>query len=254
MLQTLDVNQLISHPKNSYFFDDIEGEKWEEFLTSIKENGVINPIVVTPKMVIISGDQRTRACKALGKDKIRGYVCDFGSEDMELLALIESNIRQRGIISGPSVKLGRIINELERIHGLADRKGGNATSPNGGSSPTSKAALYEHVGVNQHQVERSKTLAAMPEQCEELLENGVFSVRTATDVIAKLSPEEQVELFKTLDSTKRYTQKEIQSAIKAAFPKAERLEELETRLAEYQNEAGTTELELREKPTIASVL
>ncbi len=247
MLKLLDVSQLTPHPLNNYFFDDIEGEKWEEFLSSIQKNGVINPLVVTPKYVIISGSQRTRGCIASGIQKVWCYVCDFGSEDMEILALIESNIRQRGVINFPSVKLGRIINELERIYGIADRKGGPSTGANGTGSPTTKANLREKLGLEKTTVLRSKVLSSMPEPCEELLENGVFSVRTATDVIAKLSPEEQVELFKSLDSTRRYTQKEIQDAIKAAFPKAERIEELEQKLAEYQNSTSSTELELREK-------
>lgn len=42
------------------------GEKWNEFLDSIKTRGVIEPIVITPEKIIISGHQRVRACKELG--------------------------------------------------------------------------------------------------------------------------------------------------------------------------------------------
>ena len=31
------------------FFDDMNGEKWKEFLESIKIRGVIEPIVTTPE-------------------------------------------------------------------------------------------------------------------------------------------------------------------------------------------------------------
>ena len=248
MLKEIEVAQLIPHPLNNHFFDDMEGEKWEEFLTSISRQGVINPLVVTSKNVIISGHQRAMACKALGIPTVRCYVCDFENEDLEIFALIDSNIRQRGVINSPSVKLGRILNELERICGVSDRTGGRPlTGPNGPGYAHSKTELRDRLGIHEKVAKRAMKLASMPEECGNLIDAGVITVRTALDVIAKLSPEEQVELFKSLDSTKRYTQREIQEAIKATFPKAERLDELERRLAEYQNNTDTTELELRDK-------
>lgn len=248
MLKEIEVTQLIPHPLNNHFFDDMEGDKWEEFLTSISRQGVINPLVVTPKNVIISGHQRAMACKALGIPTVRCYVCDFENEDLEIFALIDSNIRQRGVINSPSVKLGRILNELERICGVSDRIGGKPfTDSNGAGYAHSKMELRERLGVDRNVAQRARKLASMPDECGELIDAGVITVRTATDVIAKLSPEEQVELFKSLDSTKRYTQREVQEAIKATFPKAERLNELEQRLVEYQKNTDTTELELRDK-------
>ena len=66
-MRMMDVDKLNPHPKNSYFFDDIEGEPWVAFLESIETSGVIEPIIVSaPDLTIVSGHQRVRACKKLG--------------------------------------------------------------------------------------------------------------------------------------------------------------------------------------------
>ena len=55
---------------NEYYFDNIEGEDWEIFMKSIKEEGVILPIVVDQNRVIISGHQRFRAMQEIGASRI----------------------------------------------------------------------------------------------------------------------------------------------------------------------------------------
>ena len=46
-MQQININELKPHPRNNEFFDDLTGEKWNEFLESIKSRGVIEPIVTT---------------------------------------------------------------------------------------------------------------------------------------------------------------------------------------------------------------
>ena len=96
-MQQININELKPHPRNNDFFDDMIGEKWKEFKESVKKRGVIEPIVITPDKVIVSGHQRVRACKELG---IKTVMCDvhtYNNEDEILQDLLETNIRQRGI-------------------------------------------------------------------------------------------------------------------------------------------------------------
>ena len=89
-MQQININELKPHPRNNEFFDDMSGEKWKEFLESIKTRGVIEPIVITPDKVIVSGHQRVRAFKELGIRTIEGEIKQYGSEDEVLLDLIET--------------------------------------------------------------------------------------------------------------------------------------------------------------------
>ena len=66
----INVEELKPHPRNNEFFDDMSGEKWSEFLSSVKMRGIIEPIVITKDKMIVSGHQRVRACKELGIDNI----------------------------------------------------------------------------------------------------------------------------------------------------------------------------------------
>ena len=122
-MQKFKIEELKAHPRNNEFFDDMSGEKWQEFLESIKTSGVIEPIVVTQDKIIVSGHQRVRACKELGIEEIDATVKIYDSDDDIIKDLLETNIRQRGEIGGSTVKLGRRIKELERIYGI--RQGNN---------------------------------------------------------------------------------------------------------------------------------
>ena len=46
--------------KKSDFFDDMVGEKWQDFLQSIKTSGIIEPVVLTQDYIVVSGLQRVR--------------------------------------------------------------------------------------------------------------------------------------------------------------------------------------------------
>ena len=238
------VSELKPHPMNEFLFDDIEGEKWEEFLTSVERQGVITPLVITQDGTIISGHQRWRACLALNIPTVRCNVYqpkgDTPDDDIEL-ALINSNIRQRGVINSPTVKLGRMLIELERIYGVDKRDQGGRVN----NGDVSRQSIRENLKLDRKVASCAKALAKMPEPVQELVEQEAITPRTAYDIISKLPPEQQVELAMKLDPVQKYTQAEIKAAIERFFPKAQQIDELQEKLAEYQKNDG--ELELREK-------
>lgn len=96
-MQQININELKAHPRNNEFFDDITGDSWTAFLESIKTSGIIEPVVVTQNMVIVSGHQRVRAAKELGIKNVIIDIRKYDDEDRILKDLIETNIRQRGI-------------------------------------------------------------------------------------------------------------------------------------------------------------
>lgn len=130
-MQEILVSELNPHSKNDYFFDDMSGDKWEEFVESVRTSGVIEPIVITQDKVIVSGHQRVRACKELGITSINAEVRIYDDDDAIIKDLLETNVRQRGDIGGSTVKLGRRIKELERIYGVRNGVAGETRSSNG---------------------------------------------------------------------------------------------------------------------------
>ena len=219
-MQMMKIEDLKPHERNSEFFDDMTGEKWQEFLDSIKTSGVIEPIVVTQDKVIVSGHQRVRACKELGIKEILAEVRVYEDEDKIIKDLLETNIRQRGDIGGSSIKLGRRIKELERIYGIREGSaGGNgganqfAPSANGTSSKMTEKELAEKLGIGLDTLKRAKSLTNLSPEIQQLIEQGTISPSTAARLVAKLSPKEQEALIANLPATQKFTQSQVQSYI-----------------------------------------
>ena len=209
-MQQININELRPHPRNNEFFDDLTGEKWNEFLESIKSRGVIEPIVTTQDNVIVSGHQRVRACKELGISQIMCDIHFYHNEDEVLQDLIETNIRQRGDIGGSAKKVGLRIKELERIYGV--REGRPEKLPNY-SVVKSQSDLAAEFGISVDTLQNYKTLTEMIPELEDLLDTGIVTNTTALSLIRQLSPEEQEKLISSLDTTKRITQKEMQKYV-----------------------------------------
>ncbi|BAO04927.1 ParB protein [Clostridium botulinum B str. Osaka05] len=65
----IDINKIIIKDRIRKDYGNIE-----ELAKDIKENGLINPPVVTPEYILIAGERRTKACKYLGYEQIEVRV------------------------------------------------------------------------------------------------------------------------------------------------------------------------------------
>ena len=243
-MQQINVNELKPHPRNNEFFDDMSGEKWQEFLDSIKFRGVIEPIVITHDKVIVSGHQRVRACKDLG---IRTVTCDvhaYDNEDQILQDLIETNIRQRGDVGGSAKKVGKRIKELERIYGIHQGNGSNQyeQKPNNSVIAKSQEDIATQMGISVDTLQNYKMMAEMIPELEDLMDTGIVTKTTALALMKNLSLQEQEELISSLDTTKRITQKEMQKYIDEI---KESKKCLESQVAELKSEKSILETKVR---------
>ena len=179
--RVMDIRNLTPHPRNNEFFDDIEGEKWDEFKENIRQHGLYVPILVTTEGVIVSGHQRVRACKELEIWSVPVNIKHFPDEDAVLRALIETNTVQRGTIVNQSKRRqSAIIRELERLYKIKQGIGGNTTkkqAPNGAwdsDEPRTQNELAEKLGVSRRQYQRLKSLSnLLPELYDVLEENEI---------------------------------------------------------------------------------
>lgn len=248
-MQQINISELKPHPRNNEFFDDITGENWESFKESIKTSGVIEPVVITKDMTIVSGHQRVRACKELG---ITSLLCDCrfigdNSEDEILKALIETNIRQRGVGNPNAAKLGRCIKELERIYGI--QHGNNQRTSNNFKSKTQEE-LANELGMTVQTLQNYKKLTELIPELEELVDTGILSPTAAAALVRQMTPEEQEKFIATMDVTKKITQKQVQEYIlqnRQEQQGAERLRSENARLKDAVMELENQKRHLEEK-------
>lgn len=263
-MQMMKVSELVPHPRNTEFFDDMTGGKWNDFIKSIKTSGVIEPIIVTQDKVVVSGHQRLRACKSLGIKEVAVEMRNYDSEDAVIKDLIETNIRQRGDVGGSDIKLGNRIKELERVYGIS-HGGDRSKSSNGtfGKPEMTQQELAAQMGIDINTLKRAKSLASLPIEIQDLVEQGTISPSTASRLIAKLTPEEQVRLaeyISQLPVAEKITEKKAQSyidiirekdnqiagyALKAEQDKQEK-ERLRTELEEARNAESETKIIMKE--------
>lgn len=97
-LRTIKLVNIVADPDQPRRHFDESG--LAELTTSIKEHGVLQPIVVIPhgegKYMIVAGERRYRASQAAGKDSIPALVRTLSAQHKLELSLIE-NIQRRDL-------------------------------------------------------------------------------------------------------------------------------------------------------------
>lgn len=243
-MQNISINSLKPHEKNDYFFDDMTGSKWSEFIESIRTSGVIEPIVVTRDFTIVSGHQRVRACKELGIEEIPARVKDYADEDAIIKDLLETNVRQRGNIDGSALKLGRIITELERIYGI--HHGGDRISTSHNGNLKSQDELFDMLGISSSSYHRAKSLIELIPELQDSLEDGFISATAASNLLARLSKEEQIAVFAAMPKDVKLSQREVKEYIDEIREEdAEDFEDMQKRIKQANSELEKAKAEIQ---------
>ena len=209
-ITNVSIDILKVHPRNTEFFDDISGSEYEEFKNSIKEEGIISEIIVSPDMTIISGHQRYKAAKELGIKivpiRIREDLID---EDKKLKVLLAANF---GRSKNDNKKQRKVAVEYVKLCGYGN--GGDRKAQAQVGHVLSLEEISNQLGTSKTNLKRALSIERnLTEPMKQLLDDGVISKTVASDVIASLSENEQEDLISKLDVTQKYTQKQIQQYI-----------------------------------------
>ena len=115
MIDTLPVSEL--HPFEAHPFHLYTDEKMQELTDSIREHGVLMPVLVRPLDAggyeIVSGHNRVEAAKRAGLDKVPVTVREL-DDDTATILMVDSNLRQRETLL-PSEKAWAYRMKMEAI-------------------------------------------------------------------------------------------------------------------------------------------
>lgn len=95
VVKQLNLSLLKENPDNH--FHKIEGEEWEKFVGSIKEKGIITPLIVRPfedGYQVVAGHNRLRAAKEVGLSKVPCIIKDLDDVEASVLIGITNNQRE----------------------------------------------------------------------------------------------------------------------------------------------------------------
>lgn len=216
-MEMISIQKLNEHPRNKEFFDDIIGDRWEDFKDSIVRRGVVEPIVVTQDLTIVSGHQRVRACKELGLLNLPCSIKHYSDaenrtkDDLIIEDLISTNIMQRGVGNVNPIKMAKCIIELERIKGIYKGNHQNVKRDN----LTSQSDLAEELNISRRQLQDYKKLTNLIPELQQMIEDGTMKATVGYKIWAKMSQEEQENFFNEIgmDKLKIMTQKATQQYI-----------------------------------------
>ena len=178
VMKWVPIGLLVIGPDYRDLFRDMDGEDFEQLKCSIRELGLIQPIIVDQDLRVISGHQRLRAARALGLESVPVIVHLLGEGETRLIMVIEEHIRRRHL--QPS-EMARAIKKLLEL------KGNNYRSD----------MVAQEIGLSKRQVNRYRGLDHLIPEFSSLLDFGKLTQQVALQ-IARLEEAVQHELYEAM--------------------------------------------------------
>ena len=170
-------------------------EALKELAISIKEHGVIQPIIVRQvnnKYEIIAGERRYKASTMAGLTKIPAIIRNLDDKESSKIALIE-NLQRRDLTPIEEARTYQKILELE--------------------NSMTQEELAQTMGKTQSAVSNKLRLLSLPEEVQYALLNEQISERHARCLLNLNDKNHQIKLLERIVAT-RMTVKELEKEIK----------------------------------------
>ena len=209
MIPTEKIIPFHNHPFRLY-----EGERLDDMVESIKEHGVLNPVIVqkvADKYEMLAGHNRWNAAKIAGVGDIPAIVKEGLSEEEAYVYVIETNLMQRSFTDLlPSEKAAVLAERYEKVMCQGKRNdileeivrlnGVDASDTCGHDVHKSKNrdSIGEDYGMTGRNIARYMRLNQTVEQIKEMVDAGTMAMVTAVE-LSYLSEEEQKQVCMVLD-------------------------------------------------------
>jgi ParB family chromosome partitioning protein len=196
----LDIDSLLPFPNQP--FRPYQEEEMEKMVQSIRENGVISPIVVRPKedgtYEIISGHNRVEACRRAGFTYVPSFIRDV-DEDTAVILMVDSNLRQREKIL-PIERAKALQMKLEAIKRQGSRT--DLTSAQVGRklnrNKESREIVADSSGMSRNQVSRFIRLNKLIPSLQGAVNKGSLAFNPAVE-ISYLDPADQAVVQEVME-------------------------------------------------------
>ncbi len=190
-IQEIKVSECMAFQDNPFQVKDDEG--MEQLVQSIREFGVMTPIVVRPVKEggyeVISGHRRLHACRRAGIEMIPALVRDM-ERDSAVIFMVDSNIQREGLL--PSEKAFAYKMKVEALR----HQGKRSVQP---GQKSSRGAVAENAGESETQVQRYIRLTYLEKPLLSLVDEGRIAFTPAVE-LSYLNQQEQRDLLETIES------------------------------------------------------
>jgi len=216
----IELSKLV--PFSRHPFKLYEGTRLEDMIRSVKELGVLTPILVRDRKdgtyEILSGHNRWNAAKQAGLDKVPIHILENIGDDEAMLIVTETNLIQRSfndllpseracVLSEHHKALkcqGKrrdLINEIKMLLN-ADEQGTEVTSDPVGQKLDSRQQVSQNYDLGTTTVARYLRINMLPDKLKEFVDAGVISIRAGVE-ISYLNIDNQSYLAEFLENGKK---------------------------------------------------
>ena len=209
MIPTEKIVPFHNHPFRLY-----EGERLDDMVESIKEHGILIPVIVQKvagKYEMLAGHNRWNAAKIAGVSEIPAIVKEGLSEEEAYVYVIETNLMQRSFTDLlPSEKAAVLAERYEKVmcqgkrndilEEIARLNGVDTSDTCGHDVHKSKNrdSIGEDYGMTGRNIARYMRLNQTTKQIKEMVDAGTMAMVTAVE-LSYLSEEEQKQVCTVLD-------------------------------------------------------
>ena len=198
-IQKIDITKLKAFENHPYKVKD--DEEMELLTDSIKENGILSPIIARPlengEYEIISGHRRLFASKRAGLTEVPALVIEM-DRDNAAIALVDSNLHRDNISPSEKAFAYKLKMEAMRRQGHRTDLTSGQLVPRSDDNRTT-AEIGEPYGESYKTVQRYIRLTYLHPKLLEYVDEGRIAFTTAVE-LSYLNDIEQQDLIQTIES------------------------------------------------------
>ena len=194
MLKTKDLYPVPDNP-----FHVAEDETLSELAESIKEFGIVTPIITRPKedgngYEVIAGQRRVRASELAGINTVPAFVLPL-DRDRAIITLVDSNLQRENILPSERAFAYRMKSEAMKRQGFRT----DLTSSQVVTKLRTDDKVAQGFGVGRMTVQRFIRLTELIPPILQMVDEGKIALTPAVE-LSFLKKDEQENLFATMES------------------------------------------------------
>lgn len=195
--KVLKTKDLYPFPDNP--FHVVEDETLSELAESIKEFGIVTPIITRPKedgngYEVIAGQRRVRASELAGINTVPAFVLPL-DRDRAIITLVDSNLHRENILPSERAFAYRMKSEAMKRQGFRT----DLTSSQVVTKLRTDDKVAQGFGVGRMTVQRFIRLTELIPPILQMVDEGKIALTPAVE-LSFLKKDEQENLFATMES------------------------------------------------------
>ena len=188
------------HPFEGHPFKVLDDELMEQTVESIKQIGVVSPLIVRPDpeggFEILSGHRRLHAAQLAGLETVPVIVKEM-DDDAAIIFMVDSNLQRENIL--PSERAFSYKMKLEAMKHQAGRPSKENDSQLGNNfGKLSSEEMAEELGTSKNQIFRYIRLTNLITEILDMVDEKKIAFNPAVE-LSYLKPSEQKEFLEAMD-------------------------------------------------------